>query len=475
MDAAIHRENQANAGATRTLAAFASSLTFESLPKEVVEKAKLCILDTLGCCIFGNSLPSLEKLSAVVLADGSSPQSSVFGRAACTSPSSAALLNGTAAHAFQLDEIHIESTLHPGSLALPAAFALAERQGGADGRDLIVALVAGYEVGLRVGLALKGGMFKSGFHNQGTTGVFVAAAAAARMLGLDARQTAQTFGIAASQAAGLMAVQDGAMTKAFHSGRAAQSGVYAALLAQQGYTGIDDVLDGGYGTFLNSFVDDWSAEALMRDLGSDWRILRVGFKPASASNGSICAMSAIDRIMQEHALQAHDIEAITVFVSDNTLHHCGWPYVPERIQSVLSAQMNLFYGVAVMALDRRAGIEQFDERRIRDPQILKFIEMIDVRHDPKFDAENGRYRVGCRMVVKAKGREVETTVLYRRGSPEDPMTSAELDDKFQMLARRQKHLNVPVLAKAVAALDKPLPVGQLARLLRGEAGDHFAG
>ncbi|WP_163592663.1 MmgE/PrpD family protein, partial [Klebsiella pneumoniae] len=88
-------------------------------------------------------------------------------------------------------------------------------------------------------------------------------------------------------------------------------------------------------------------------------------------------------------LQAHDIEAITVGVSDNTLHHCGWPYVPDRIQSVLSAQMNLFYGVAVMALDRRAGIEQFDERRIRDPQILKFIERIEVRHDPKFDSENG--------------------------------------------------------------------------------------
>lgn len=468
MDATTHQEKRAE-GATRTLAAFASSLTFESLPGEVVEKAKLCILDTVGCCIFGNTLPSLEKLSAVVLADGASPQSSVFGSSARTSPPSAALLNATAAHAFQLDEIHIESTLHPGSLALPAAIALAERQDGADGRGLIVALVAGYEVGLRIGVALKGGMFKSGFHNQGTTGVFVAAAAAARMLGLDAKQTAQAFGIAASQAAGLMAVQDGAMTKAFHSGRAAQSGVYAALLAQQGYTGIENVLDGAYGTFFNSFVDDWSAEALARDLGSDWKILRVGFKPAPASNGSICAMTAIDRIMREHGLQAHDIEAITVGVSDNTLHHCGWPYVPDRIQSVLSAQMNLFYGVAVMALDRRAGIEQFDEGRIRDPQILTFIEKIEVRHDPKFDSENGRYRVGCRMVVKAKGGEFETTVLYRPGSPEEPMSPAELGDKFQMLALRRQGLNGPALAKAVAGLDMSLPVAQFARLLRGEA------
>ena len=115
-------------------------------------------------------------------------------------------------------------------------------------------------------------MFKSGFHNQGTTGVFVAAAAAARMLQLDAQQTRHALGIAGSQAAGLMAVQDGAMTKSFHSGRAAQSGVYGALLAQSGYTGIPDVLDGAYGTFFSAFLDDWSPQALTEDLGSRWHI-----------------------------------------------------------------------------------------------------------------------------------------------------------------------------------------------------------
>ncbi len=122
-------------------------------------------------------------------------------------------------------------------------------------------MVAGYEVGIRVGLAAKGGMFKTGFHNQGTTGVFVAAAAAAHVLRLDAQQTQHALGIAGSQAAGLMAVQDGAMTKSFHSGRAAQSGVYAAQLARLGYTGIPDVLEAPYGAFFSSFVDEWSEPA----------------------------------------------------------------------------------------------------------------------------------------------------------------------------------------------------------------------
>jgi 2-methylcitrate dehydratase PrpD len=338
-----------------------------------------------------------------------------------TSPALAALLNGTSAHAFQLDEIHLESTLHPGSLALPAAFSLAEVDRTAGGRDLITAIVAGYEVGIRIGLAAKGGMFKTGFHNQGTTGVFVAAAAAAHMLRLDAHQTQHAFGIAGSQAAGLMAVQDGAMTKSFHSGRAAQSGVYAAQLARLGYTGIPDVLEADYGAFFSSFVDEWSEPELTADLGTRWETLRVGFKPAPASNGSICAMTAIDQIMREHGLAAADIENMTAFVSHNTLHHCGWPYEADRIQSVLSAQMNLRYGIAVMALERDYGVAQFHESKIRDPEILKFIARIGVEHEPKFEGDNGRYRVACRLVVRLRnGTEHETTVPLSQGKPGRP-------------------------------------------------------
>ena len=224
----------------------------------------------------------------MVAAEGAAQSAAVFGMPLRTSASLAALLNGASAHAFQLDEIHLESTLHPGSLALPAAFALAETGRAVKGRELITAVVAGYEVGIRVGLAAKGGMFKSGFHNQGTTGVFVAAAAAARSLGLDVHQTQHALGIAGSQAAGLMAVQAGAMTKSFHSGRAAQSGIYAAQLARTGYTGIPDVLDGAYGTFFSSFLDEWSVPALTKaserggkpsELDLNPRLPRTGASP----------------------------------------------------------------------------------------------------------------------------------------------------------------------------------------------------
>src|SRR4051812_22855691 len=367
----------------------------------------------------------------MVATENCAAQSAVFGLPMRTSASHAALINASSAHAFQLDEIHIEATLHPGSLAVPVALAVAEAEGGMAGRDLITALVAGYEVGLRIGISAKGGMFARGYHNQGTTGAFVAGATAAHLLKLDALQTQHALGLAGSQAAGLMAVQEGAMAKGFHSGRAAQSGIYAARLARHGYTGIPDVLETPYGGFLSSLVGDIQLPPLVSELGKRWEILKVGFKPAPASNGSIVAMAALDKIMRADKLAAEDIESVTAHVSTNTLHHCGWDYDPAKIQGVLAAQMNLRYGMAVMALERTATTAQFTEAKMRDPVILDFVQRVKVELEPKYDGSGGKYRVACRAVaVTRDGKEHEAEVLYRKGSHEDPMTSAEINQKF---------------------------------------------
>ena len=451
-----HSDTQKSvASATLELAKFSSALRFEDLPAEVVAKARICTLDTLGCCFFGASLASVRKLAEMVAGENCGSQASAFGFPLRTSASHAALINATSAHAFQLDEIHIEATLHPGSLAVPVALAVAEANGGAAGRELVTAMVAGYEVGLRVGLTAKGGMFARGFHNQGTTGVFVAAATAARLLQLDATQTRHALGLAGSQAAGLMAVQEGAMAKGFHSGRAAQSGVYAAKLAQLGYTGIPDVLEAGYGGFLSSLVGECPQEALTADLGTRWEILKVGFKPAPASNGSIVAMAALDEIMRKHALAAHDIESVTAHVSTNTLHHCGWEYDPAKIQGVLAAQMNLRYGMAVMALERKATAAQFTEQKMRDPVILDFVRRVNVELEPKFDGSGGKYRVACRAVVVCKDKSWhEAEILYRKGSHEDPMSGLEINEKFIDLAGRSiSPATADRIANAVAKLE----------------------
>ncbi len=454
---------------TRELATFAANLSFERIPLEVVDKIKDSVADTLGCCLFGSTLESVRKLAGMVEGEAGSGPCSVFGFPFLTSPSHAALINGASAHAFQLDEIHVGATLHPGSVGIPAAFATAEALCGVSGRRLITALVAANEIGIRVGLAAKSGMFARGFHNQGTTGVFVAAAAAAGILGLDAKQTHHALGIAGSQGAGLMAVQEGAMTKSFHSGRAAQSGVYAAKLAQQGYTGIPNVLEAQYGGFLSSLVGDFDEQPLTGGLGEQWETLRIGFKPAPASNGSITAMSAMDRIMREHRLSADDVAAVKAYVSTNTAHHCGWAYEPDKLQGVLAAQMNLRYGIAVMALERCATVEQFTESKMRNPAILDFIARVNVEIDPKFDAEAGKYRVGCRVEVLCRnGKKHEAEVLFRKGSFEDPMTRKDLHGKFMRLAQAAlPRTTAARLHDQVQALDSIENVGGIAILLRG--------
>jgi 2-methylcitrate dehydratase PrpD len=244
-----------------------------------------------------------------------------------------------------------------------------------------------------------------------------------------------------------MAVQEGAMAKSFHCGRASQSGVYAAKLAALGYTGIPQVLEEAYGGFLSTIAIPAQCDGTMltAGLGERWEILNVGYKPAPASNGSVSAMTALDTIMRPHGLVHGQIERVTAWVSSNTLGHCGWEYTPDKVQGVLAAQMNLRYGLAVMALEREATAAQFAPERLFAPETMAFLPRIHVEHEPKYDGHGGIYRVACRLQVQTRdGRCHETEVLFRKGSNEDPMTADELRQKFLGLA-------APVLGDARAA------------------------
>lgn len=420
--------------ATAHLAAFASTLQFSDIPAAVIEHAKLCLLDTVGCCIYGSTLPPVRKLLNMVLAEGGHPVAAILGTGDRVSPSQAALVNATAPHAFQLDEVHAGATLHPGSVVVPAALALSDAAGGVSGEEFLTAMIAGYEVGIRVGLATRGAMFKRGYHNQGTTGTVAAAAAAARILKLEPHTTRHALGIGASQAAGLMAVQEGANAKAFHSGRASQSGVYGALLAKEGYTGIEHVFDVDYGGFFTTLVGDHDRSKLELDLGKHWETLAVGFKSSPASNGSITAMHTLKRIMRENALEAGDLESVRAHVSTNTLEHCGWPFDPAEMKGVLAAQMSVRYGLAAMALDGTATPAQYAEARIKSPDIAAFLPRVEVRAWKPYD-EDPTLRLACRVEVRSgKGQTFTDETLYRPGGAEDPMSAEALREKFMTLA-----------------------------------------
>ncbi len=167
---------------TKKLADFSANLQYEHIPHAVVERMKMCVLDSIGCCLHGVTLPWTRVVEQMVMLEAASPVATILGTSNKTSVANAALVNGTAGHAFEFDDMHKESILHPGSIAIPVLFALAEQIGNVSGKALLTAMVAGYEVGTRVGNAASIQLFFDGFHPQGTSGVFVGAAAAGRML-----------------------------------------------------------------------------------------------------------------------------------------------------------------------------------------------------------------------------------------------------------------------------------------------------
>jgi len=429
------------ADATRDLARFGAALRYEDIPAEAIARIKLSLLDSLGCCLFGATLPWTRKVAELADAEGSKPVATLIGLGRKTSPALAALVNGTSGHAFELDDIHKESIVHAGSIATPVALGLAESKGKVSGRDLLTAMFAGYEVGHRVGNAATMSLFFRGFHPQGTSGTFVAAATAARMLNLNATQFQHALGMAGSQAGGLMAAQEGAMVKRFHSGRAAQSGVYAAQLASRDFTGILDALEAPYGGYLSTYSDKPNPSRLTDGLGKTWETLNVGYKPHASVTSIHSALDALSELMKEHGIKAGDIAKVETGLSPMTHVHCAWEY---KAQGVTAAQMNLYYGMAVIALDGAAFTEQFREARLADPQILDFITRISAYVDPEIEKMGAPFRHASRVKITTRAGKVhEKLALHRRGSPENPLAPEEVIHKF-------RNVVAPCMSKADA-------------------------
>jgi len=418
--------------ATRDLARYAAQLRYEDIPAEAVDRMKTSLLDSIGCCLYGATLPWTQRVQALAEAEQAAPVASLWGSGRKTSIANAVLINGTAGHAFELDDIHKESIVHAGSIAVPVALAYAERDGNWNGRDLVTALVAGYEIGTRVGNAATMSLFYRGFHPQGTSGVFVAAASAGKALKLDAGRMQHALGIAGSQAGGLMAAQEGAMVKRFHAGRAAQSGVYSAELARRDFTGITDVLEAGYGGYLSSYSDQPNAARLTDGLGQDWETAKVGYKPHASVTSIHAALDALTHIMRSNDLKVADIASIRAGVSHMTYVHCAWEY---KAQGVTAAQMNLYYGLAVIAHDGVAFVDQYDEKRLADPALLDLIRRTEAYEDAEIEAMGPPFRHAATVTVRTRdGRELTHRILNRRGSPENPISAGDVEYKFRNVA-----------------------------------------
>jgi len=297
--------------------------------------------------------------------------------------------------------------------------------------------------------------------------VFAAAAAAARGLGLDQAQSVHALGIAGTQAAGLMAAQYGAMVKRMHAGRASQSGLYGALLAQGGFTGIPDVFESEYGGFCTTFSrsrDRFKLAELTAGFGEVWQTMGVALKFYSCVGSNHTALDALREMRAERAFGAKDVKKIIVHASQVTVDHAGWKYRPE---SLASAQMNLAFCAATFLLEGDCFVDQFSDAVVADSRRMALAEKVEVRPDPEISAKGAKYRHSVRVeVILNDGSRMERTVETPRGSGPHFASEAQIAAKFAKLAAHAlPRARSAQLRDAVLGMEKLDDAARLAQLM----------
>lgn len=458
---------------TRQLADFATHLKLSDVPAEVVARAKSIILDGLGCGLFGVHLQWSGILAGIVARmEPQGGTASIWGGSQTASPANAALVNGTLIQGYELDDAN-PASLHSCAAVLPAVFAAAEMVGPdkVDGETLLTAIIAGFEVGPRVGLCMNGNrMLGKGWHTPGLFGPFPAAVAAGRVLGLDAERVHQALGIAGPQAGGILATQFGSMVKRMLTGKAAQSGLYAALLAADGFTGISDVFEEAYGGFCTTFTQstgDFDLSELSSGLGTRWETMRISIKRHACVGTSLSAMDAVEELMHE-GLKADDVERITFRMTDDAVKHSWWlPYEPVGLTA---AQMHLGFCTALKLIEGEVFVDQMTEANMGRPDLLAFAQRVDCQRDVEREKKGRAFARGVDVEVVLKdGRVLHKVVDNFLGSWQKPMSDEQMAVKYRRLAAKSLAPQaVQELERLVRTLETVPAATQLVRILRGE-------
>jgi len=455
---------------TRGVAEFVAGLAYDAIPREVRERIKLLVLDALGCALHGAHLEWCRILQRTLGELDRSSACGVWGTSQRLSAPHAALANGTQVQGFELDDVHRQGVLHVGAVVLPALLAVAELRRGMSGRGFLTSAVAGYEIGPRVGMCMGQEHIGQGWHSGATLGVFSAGAGAARGLELDVEKTIHALGIAGTQAAGLMAAQYGAMVKRLHAGRSSQSGLYGALLAEAGFTGIVDVFESDYGGFCTTFSrshDRFRLEELTAGFGQVWQTMGVALKFYSCAGSNHTTLDALRHMRDERPFGANDVKKIVVHGSQVTMDHVGWKYRPGGLTA---AQLNLPFCVATFVLEGDCFVDQFSDAIVADSKRTALADKVEVRADPEISAKGPKYRHMVRVEVFLNdGSRLDRTVETPRGSEKDFASEAQIIEKFEKLAAYSlKRAQAAELCEAVLGMEKLDAASHLAKLMMVE-------
>lgn len=416
---------------TRLLAETASSFRLAQLPAEAVLCAKHCFLDWLGVTIAGSRQPLTRILLEEARFEGGAPQASVIGERDRVALMQAALINGSASHALDYDDVHMSMAGHPSVPVFPALLALAELQDDS-GASFLTAFVAGFEVECRIGALVNPGHYAAGFHATGTLGTFGAAAACAWLMHLSPRQWLSALGIAGTQAAGLKSMF-GTMCKPLHAGKAAQNGLLAARLAARGFTANHEVLETAQG-FATTLAPALAPERALVGLGETLAIRNVLFKYHAACYETHATIEGINRLCRRHAIAPERVRKVHLRVSPGHLAICN---IAEP-RTGLEGKFSLCFTAALALAGADTSAAAFTDDRVRDPALMALRDKVVVEADQRVGG--GRSEV---TLLMADGSELCETVDMTK-------PAADLGEQGRRLEAKFAGLAAPVLGAARA-------------------------
>ncbi|MDA0769136.1 MAG: MmgE/PrpD family protein [Chloroflexi bacterium] len=452
---------------TKKLAKFSADLTYEDLSPEVVDWAKYLCLDFAGVALNGSTTDSAKAVVKAIEGLNRPGPSTIIGTPKRTLPEYAAMANGTAFHSIELDDVNNEASLHPGVVAYPTAMAMADVV-PVNGKSFITSVVAGYDVMVRLGRALKPAEhYGRGFHPTGTCGAFGAAAVAGRLLGLQGDSFAHALGIAGSQTAGSMEyLAQGAWTKRLHPGWASHSGIWAALLAQSGFLGPTTILEGDNG-FLQGYSGHPDPGEVLRGLGDGFLITQTSIKPHSCCRYNQGPIDCVLDLRQTHNLRPEEIKNIRVGMLNAGFGLVAFPEEQKRNpSSVVDMQFSMPFSAAVALAYGRASLSEYAPGVPERPAIRELMAKVKCVKDPELDSTFPSQWRAWVEVDTNDGRKLRSEITHPKGDVENGLTWDEMKQKFH-------DLSAPVVSKqrqseiidSIESLETMDDVHELASLL----------
>ena len=450
---------------TKRLAAWVASVRYTDIPSSVIEMMKKCLLDTLGCAAAGSKRVEIQNLIRGIMNPDEKGNADVWFSRNTAPVSTAMLLNGAMTHAVELDDLHKPSKIHAGTVIVPSVFTVSSLY-NIDGKELLTSMAVGYEVMLRTAIAIGVDSHRRrGWHGTATCGAFGAAAAIGHIMGLDAIQMANAFGLAGTSTGGLMAyTADGSMSKRYHAGMAAMHGYLAAASAKAGFTGPTYVFEAPDGGYAHAVSDKYDLTELVKDLGVFWHCKDMGHKFYACCGHIHQAIDCAIKIRNENKLNPQDIDAVTVTTYDVAGMSWGFSDPPKN---TVEAQFSFPYAVAAALVDGQAFISQFAPDRLKDPMINGLASKVIVNTDPRFTSLYPKQWASGVEVI-AGGQTYYTEVTGAKGDPVNPLNEQELEEKFRSLSAVQLTMQQQdEMIVLIRDIEDAISIAPIATLLRG--------